>query len=197
MPCTASTFCLLFLALSPQHAHEGTQGDGQKLVKIKRIEVEGSRFPAASVTRLAQIKAGDEVNFVKLHSALQNATKSGLIANIEFEYESVPESATDVILHLKCTDVKPSATATIKLPKVNEDDVWAWLAQLDPLFTRQLPPTDAAVRLYSNWIGKYMVEHGDPQFQDNFAIVADGASSTGGATPDRLVFKAEKRRSLK
>ena len=31
--------------------------------------------------------------------------------------------------------------------------------------------------------------HGDPKFQENFAVVADASSSTGGNVTDRLVFK--------
>ena len=189
---------LLYSALLfGQEAKEGTAGDAQKLVTIRRITVEGSRFTALSVIHLAQIKAGDEVNFAKLYAAVQKATNSGLIQNIAFEYESLPEKDTDVILHLKCIDVKPTATASIQIANVPQDDVWNWLAtQIDPLFTRDMPPTEAAIRLYSHWIGKYMESHGDPQFAENFTIRADAASSTGGAAPDRLVFKAVKLKAV-
>jgi hypothetical protein len=187
----------IFLSLAAgQDAKEATAGDAQKLVKIRRILVEGSRLSALSVIHLAQIKAGDEVNFIKLHGALQKVTQSGLIS-IDFEYESLPDSETDVVLHMRCTDVKPTATASIHIPKVSEEELWAWLAQVDPLFTRELPPTEAAIRLYSNWIAKFMESHGDPKFQDNFAVTADASSSTGGTVPDRLVLKVVKRRGLK
>jgi hypothetical protein len=197
MSFTLVVFSLLAACAAAQDAKEGTAGDAQKLVKIRRVELEGSRLPAPSVMRLAQIKIGDEVNFVKLHAALQNATRSGLIRNIEFEYESLPDSETDVILHLKCTDEKPAATASIRIPNVNEEEVWAWLAQVDPVFTRELPPNDAAIRLYSGWIVKFVEGHGDPKFQESFGITAEGSSSTGGTVPDRLLFKAIKRRGIK
>jgi hypothetical protein len=193
----ALIFAVLTLLFASQEAKEGTAGDAQKTVKIKRIVVEGTRLPALSVIHLAQIRAGDEVNFLKLHSALQKVTQSGLIKSIDFEYESAPDSETDVIVHLKCVDEKPSATATIQIPKVNEGDVWMWLEQIDPLFTREMPPTDAAIRLYAAWIGKYMESHGEPNFQENFAVIADAASSTGSMVPDRLIFKVTKRRGRK
>jgi len=192
-----AVFSLFLLAASGQAAKEGTAGDAQKLVKIRRIVVEGTRLPALSVIRLAQIKAGDEVNFIKLHSALQKVTQSGLISNIDFEYESMPDNETDVVLHVKCTDVKPTATAAIHIAKVSEEEVWSWLTHVDALFTREMPPTEAAIRLYSNWIGKFMESQGDPRFQENFAVVADASSSTGGTVPDRLVFKVVKRRGVK
>jgi len=190
-------FAFSLTAASAQDAKEATAGDAQKLVKIHRIIVEGTRLPALSVIHLAQIKAGDEVNFVKLHSALQRVTQSGLISNIEFEYESLPDKETDVVLHMKCTDVKPSAKASVQIPKVNEDELWNWLTQLDPLFTREMPPTEAAIRLYSHWIGKYIESHGDPKFQETFAVMADASNSTGGSAPDRLVFKVVKRRGVR
>jgi len=180
-----------------QEAREGTTGDAQKLVTVRRIVVEGSRIPALSVIGLAQIKAGDQVNFLKLNAALLKATQSGLIKSIDFEYESLPDKETDVILHLKCTDEKPSAKASIQIPKVNEEDVWTWLAGVDPLFTREMPPTEPAIRLYSHWIGKYMENHGDPKFLENFAVVADASNSSGGTVTDRLVFKPVKRKGLK
>jgi hypothetical protein len=187
--------CSLFLAISAgQVAKEGAAGDAQKLVKIRRILVEGTRLPTLSVIHLAEIKAGDEVNFIRLQTALQKVTQSGLIRNIDFEYESLPESETEVVLHLICTDEKPSATASISIPKVSEEEIWKWLADVDPLFTRQMPPTENAIRLYSNWIGKFMESHGDPKFKENFAVISDASSSTGGVVPDRLVFKVVKRR---
>ena len=185
---------LLFMLFALQDPKEATAGDAQKPEQIKRIVVEGTRLPALSIVHLAQIKVGDEVNFLKLHSALQKVTLSGLVKNIDFEYESLPNSETEVIVHLKCTDEKPSTTAAIQIQKVEENEVWAWLTEVDPLFTREMPPTEAAIRLYCTWIGKYMKSHGEPGFQENFAVVADVSSSTGGAAPDRVVFKVVKRR---
>lgn len=180
-----------------QEAKEGSPGDAQKLVTVRRIFVEGTRLPALSVIGLAQIKAGDQINFLKLRTALARVTQTGLISNIDFEYESVPDNADEVNLHMKCSDVNPSAKASIAIPQINEDDVWVWLVKVDPLFTRQMPPAEAAIRLYSRWITKYMEGHGTPGFAEKFAIVADAKSSTGGTTPDTLIFHPAKFRGVK
>lgn len=178
-------------------AVEGTAGDAQKEVRIQRIVVEGSRLPAASVIRLVQLQVGQKVNFLTVHAAVQRASKVGLIENIAFEYESVPESDSTVVLHLRCKDFPPSAQASIQIPKVDAEDVWKWLAGVDPLFTREMPPTEAAIQLYSGWIAKYMESHGEPDFLKTQAIIADASSSKGGSETDRLVFKAVKRRGVK
>ena len=197
MQCRLLLISTLLLALSAQEAKEGAVGDARKTVTIKRILIEGTRLPPLSVIKLAQIKAGDEVNFLKLNAAMQKVTQTGLIGKIDFEYESVPDGGTDVILHMLCADVNPSAKASIQIPNVNEDDVWTWLAAIDPLFTRDMPPNEAAIRLYSHWIGKYLETHGQPNFMENAAVIADGSNSSGGTAVDRLVFKVRKRRGLK
>jgi hypothetical protein len=188
---------VLLTAAHAQEPKEGTAGDAQKVVTLRRIIVEGTRLPALSVIRLAKIKAGDQVDFVKLQQALRGVTQTGLISHIDFEYESLPDKETDVILHLKCMDVKPIAKASIEIKDVNEDDVWMWLGQVDPMFTREMPPTEAAIRFYSIMIIKYMETHGSPTFQDGFAIVATASSSTGGTTAEHFVFKVAKRRGVK
>ena len=105
----AALFLIFLAAAFCQEAKEGTAGDAKKLVTVRKIVVEGSRFPDASVIRLSQIKIGDQVNFVKLFEALQKVTKTGLIHNIDFDYDSLPDAETDVVLHMKCTDNAPTA----------------------------------------------------------------------------------------
>ena len=41
-----------------------------------------------------------------------------------------------------------------------------------------MPPTEAAIQLYSHWITKYMESHESPKFQENFAVKADASSSS-------------------
>lgn len=93
--------------------------------------------------------------------------------------------------------MKPTAKASIRISEVEESDVWKWLTEVDPLFTRDMPPTEAAIRLYFHWIGKYMESHGSPKFEESFAVVADASSSNGGNVTDRLVFKVVKRRGAR
>ena len=45
-------------------------------------------------------------DFLKLNAALQKVTQTGLIKSIDFEYESLPDKDTDVILHLNHGDPK-------------------------------------------------------------------------------------------
>ncbi|HLW75519.1 MAG TPA: hypothetical protein VKS01_01020 [Bryobacteraceae bacterium] len=184
-------------ALAAQPVREGTPGDALKLVTIQKIVVEGTRLPALSVVHIAQIKVGDQVNFLKLRAALEKVTATGLIKNVDFEYESVADSEQDVIVHLLCVDEQPAATASIEIPDVNEDEAWQWLArEVDPLFTRAMPPNERAIRLYSSWIGKYL-ESRDPKFQEHSAVSVSVSSSTGDAIPDRVIFKVVKRKGVK
>jgi hypothetical protein len=62
-------------AVRGQQPTQGTAGDAEKLVTVQQIVVEGTRLPQASLIRLAQIKAGDQVNFLKLHAAAESDAK--------------------------------------------------------------------------------------------------------------------------
>ena len=139
------------------------QQDGLVQVKIQSIRVEGSRLPAASVIKLLQLNIGQEANEKTVRAALQRANLSGLFSSIAFNYESEPGSK-DVELILDVHDEKPVLPAAIHVPKVDEEEVWQWLKGVDALFTRELPPTDLAIRLYSNYIMKYLQSKGRDEF---------------------------------
>lgn len=73
-----------------------------------------------------------------------------------------------------------------------EDEVWIWLRTIDPLFTRELPPNESAIRLYASWITKYLEQHGKLKFHETQALIADAASSNCNGTTDRLLIKSRK-----
>jgi hypothetical protein len=129
--------------------------DGLVQVKIQSIRVQGSRLPAASVIKLLELKIGQEANEKTVRAALQRVTLSGLFASIDFNYESEPGSK-EVELVLDVHDQMPLLPAAIHVPKAAEEEIWQWLKAVDPLFTRELPPTDGAIRMYSNYIMKYL-----------------------------------------
>ena len=139
------------------------QQDGLVQVKIQSIRVQGSRLPAASVIKLLDLKIGQEANEKTVRAALQRATLSGLFKSIDFNYESEPGSK-EVELILDVHDEKPLLPAAIHVPKLDQEGVWQWLASIDPLFTRELPQTDGAIRLYSNYIMKFLKSKGRDEF---------------------------------
>ena len=131
------------------------QQDGLIQVRIQSIRVQGSRLPSASIIRLLELKIGQEANEKTVRAALQHANLSGLFSSITFNYESEPGSK-DVELILDVHDEKPLLPAAIHVPKVDQEEVWQWLKGVDALFTRELPPTDGAIRMYSSYIMKYL-----------------------------------------
>jgi len=139
------------------------QQDGLVHVRIQSIRVQGSRLPAASIIKLLELKAGQEATEKTIRAALQHANGSGLFSSIDFNYESEPGSK-DVELILDVHGEKPLLPAAIHVPKVDEEEVWQWLKGVDALFTRELPPTDLAIRMYSNYIMKYLQSRGRDEF---------------------------------
>ena len=70
---------------------------------------------------------------------------------------------------------------------MEEDAIWKWLQNVDPLFTRELPPNEKALRLYENWIGKYFEANGQPDFVQTAAVRAETEGPAGNV--QRVVFK--------
>ena len=89
----ALTFSLILSAQSD---------DGKKLVTLRDFSVQGSRFSTVSVVRLAGLHTGKQVNFLLLNDALQKVVSSGLIENIDFEYENYEDKPEEVKLVMKC-----------------------------------------------------------------------------------------------
>jgi surface antigen-like variable number repeat protein len=136
-------------------AQEIAPDSAKQAVKLQEIRVQGSRLPAKSILRLTGLQAGQTIDEARLRTALKRANDSGLFKNITYDYESAPDS-TDVILELKVDDQLPLTPATIKIPNVDAEQVWLYLQNFDPLFTRELPYTDSAIKLYARYITKYL-----------------------------------------
>jgi hypothetical protein len=125
---------------------QGTVADaGKKPVRLLSIHVKGSRLPEQSVIRLAGLEVGQVIDEARLRKALQSASASGLFSNIAYSYESAP-GTTDVSLELVVTDQLPTVPATINVEHIDSEKVWEYLVHADPLFTRELPPTEAPLR---------------------------------------------------
>ncbi len=174
----ALTFSLLLGAQSD---------DGKKLVTLRDFSVQGSRFSSVSVVRLAGLHTGKQVNFLLLNDALQKVTSSGLIENIDFEYENYEDKPEEVRLLMKCRDAQPIVPSRVAIDGADEDAIWKWLQNIDPLFTRELPPNEKALHLYETWIGKYFEANGQPDFTQKAAVRAETEGSAGNVR--RVVFK--------
>ena len=175
-------FALTFsLVLSAQ------SDDGKKLVTLRDFSVPGSRFSTVSIVRLAGLHTGKQVNFLLLNDALQKVVSSGLIENIDFEYENYEDKPEEVKLLMKCRDAMPIVPSRVVIDGADEEAIWKWLQNVDPLFTRELPPNEKALRLYENWIGKYLEANGQPDFAQTAVIRAETEGPAGNV--QRVVFK--------
>ena len=187
--------CSALLATAQQpSALTGSPEDAKKPVIIRTFAVEGTRLPARSVIRLTELKSGVTVTFADVFKAMQKVTSTGLIDNIDFEYESWPDKVDEVMLRLKCRDTKPIIPATVKIAGVEEDKVWKWLQQIDPLFTPELPPVERAIRFYEAWLTKYMEANGQPEFREKYAIGNETLFKNNA--PERVVFSVITLKSI-
>ena len=89
---------------------------------------------------------------------------------------------------MSCRDAGPLAPSRIAVEGVDEEAVWKWLQNIDPLFTRELPPNERALKLYEGWIAKAIEANGQPGFTQQAVIRAETEGSA-----DRVERGAFKR----
>jgi hypothetical protein len=181
---------LLSIASSPaQTAPVILPGNELKTVRLKAIQVKGSRIPPTSVLHLAGITAGQTLDEPKLRAALQHANASGLFLNIDYDYVSDP-GTDDVTLVLDVKDQLPLVPAMIKIPGVTPEAAWKYLEGVDPLFTRDLPYSIDGVNLYARYLTKYM------QTLARTEVITGTVTNTGQKITG-VVFAPVKSRTLK
>ena len=142
-------------AASPAAISDPAPGDAEQLVRVEKLKVEGSRLEPVSVQMLTGLRQGQQINESSLRKAIQRMLDSGLVKNVDYSYESMSSPAS-VLLELRIVDETPLLPATIELPGLEPEDVWAYLKGIDPLFTRELPRTQKALAFYTRYIERYL-----------------------------------------
>ena len=127
---------------------------GDEIVTIERLTVKGSRLATPSVEYLSGLRPGMKVNEAGVRRAAQRIADSGLVKNVGYQYESL-SSPRSVELEFTISDELPLLAASIQIPDVDAEDVWAYLHGIDPLYTRELPRTQKAIALYTRAIERY------------------------------------------
>jgi len=127
---------------------------GDEIVAIERLTVQGSRLNPASVRFLSGLRPGMKVNEAAVRKAAQRIADSGLVKNVAYQYQSL-SSERSVALEFTITDELPLLPATIEIPDVEAEDVWAYLRGIDAVFTRELPRTQQAIAFYTRYIERF------------------------------------------
>ncbi len=127
----------------------------QRVVTIEKLNVKGTRFPARSIQILTGLREGDQIDEAAVRKAIERMLESGLIRSVNYVYESL-EDPHQVALELDVIDETPLYPASIEIPGVDPEPVWQYLESVDPLFTRELPRTQKALRFYAHAISDYL-----------------------------------------
>lgn len=175
---------------------------GDEIVTIERLTVKGSRLATPSVEYLSGLRPGMKVNEAGVRRAAQRIADSGLVKNVGYQYESL-SSPRSVELEFTISDELPLLAASIQIPDVDAEDVWAYLHGIDPLYTRELPRTQKAIALYTRAIERYFAsqkdrscgdgDHGGRERQRERHRVRSGVA-TGHASVEGRDTSVERRR---
>jgi hypothetical protein len=155
--------------------------DPKKLVQIDGFKVNGSRIPAESIIRLSGLKVGQTVNYSIINAACHKITTTGLVKMINYGYDVAP-GEKGIILSFNVVDEMPLLPARI-VPAEDADKIWGCLQTADPIFTRELPNTRAAMDFYSANIERCIEVHGQ---QDAYVHATVPCDRTG--KPAEILF---------
>lgn len=162
-----------------------------KLVEVEKINVQETRLPSDSLIRLSGIKLHDKVNNLIVNAACQKIAATGLVKSVSYAYDAYPDRP-GVDLVLIVTDEGPLLPATIK-PAADESWLWPALQARDPIFTRELPPTEKALDLYSKNLEKCLQAKGRNNEYANADVMADPSGKLIGVVFEIRQYKALSR----
>ena len=182
-------FPIILCSLFVQAQTPPKENDGDKPVKIEKIVTEGSRFQQRSILALSGLRAGQQVTEATVRKAITNVLNSGLIDNVDYTYESLSET-NSIILTLKLRDTGPLLPASIKISGIDAEDAWKYLQNIDPVFTRDLPRTQNALKFYCSYLERYL-----KTLNRDEAISSEVVADSKG-TVNSIVFSATKYREL-
>jgi hypothetical protein len=160
----------------------------QQIVTIEKLNVKGTRFPARSIQILTGLREGDQIDEAAVRKAIERMLESGLVRSVNYNYESL-EDPSKVALELDVIDETPLYPASIEIPGVDPEPVWQYLESVDPLFTRELPRTQKALRFYARAFTDYLRTN---KRRDALAPVVKGDAE---GHPTGIVFAPPRRRA--
>jgi hypothetical protein len=170
-------------------SHLPGQTKPEPVVEIERINVTGSRCPAQSIIALSGLKPHDKVREIDVNTACHRITASGLFKSIDYTYDAYPDRP-GVVLNLEIVDEGGLVPSSIKFAG-DETVVWAALQTMDPILTRQMPPTEKAVSFYEKRLQAWLQTSGRDDEYAAGNVVADDKGS-----PSSIVFEIRKYKFL-
>jgi len=180
---------LILLAGLAFAGQEPAQAPAERLMEVDSISVKGTRLPSSSVIRLSGIKLHDKVNDMAVNTACHKITATGLVKTVDYAYDAYPDRP-GVALVLTIADEGPLLPATIK-PAADENALWSSLQAIDPIFTRELPPTEKALAFYAKHLEKCLQANGHLDEYASPNVTADASGKLTG-----IVFELRQYKKL-
>ncbi len=146
---------MLFALLASVLFAQSSAPPSREVVTIDQLKVQGTRFTPHSIQILTGLRPGVQIDELVVRQAIARMLESGLIRSVDYNYESLADPHR-VVLELTVVDETPLLPASIEIPGIDPEPVWQYLQAVDPLFTRELPRTQKALRFYIRAITDYL-----------------------------------------
>jgi outer membrane protein assembly factor BamA len=133
-------------------------GRQQPSYPIHKLSVEGnSRLKAEAILRAAGFELEQKAVPADFDAACTRLMETGLFQSVQYRYKPAEGTADPGFdLTLQVVEAQDFRPARIEIPEVRDADLWAWLAENEPLVARDVPSNEAAERYYAAAIERYL-----------------------------------------
>jgi outer membrane protein assembly factor BamA len=124
---------------------------------IQRLALEGnSRLRTEPVLAASGLRVGQTATPADFAKACDRLMETGLFRSARYRYEPAAATEPAFAVTLQVAEAEELQPVRIEIPEVQEEDLWSWMAQNEPLVTRQAPANPAAERYYAAAIERYL-----------------------------------------
>ncbi len=148
---------------------------------IASLRVEGNqRYTREQIFAVIHLKTGQMAGKAEFDAARDRLVASGAFENVEYEFTPAAGSPGYAGV-FKVSEIQQVYPVSFEGLGVSSKDLAAWLAERDPLFSRDgMAATQPVIERYTRWIEEYLAAHGvkepvagsvEPADPGDFAIV--------------------------
>jgi len=117
-----------------------------------------SRLPG-TLERAAGLRTGMVASKESLDRACERLTNTGFISMCKYKWT---DSAKGSEVTFEIEELPSTETVRFNVPGVNEETLWTWIQQNDPMLTRRAPDSERATRSYVAALKRYRPELPEP-----------------------------------
>ncbi len=154
---------------------------------LKNIEIEGNRhYSDKQLREITGLVIGELANQATFEAARDRMLETGVLESVAFRY-GPSEGGDGYDVTFEVAEIEQLYPVRFENIEAEDQELYRWLQQKDPLFTDRAPGTEATIARYTKLIEEYLAQRGTPE-------EIRGELTAG--LPDELVLMFYPRRAM-